>query len=247
MRFGVAAAKTLNLKRIPFLFNGDAGTVKNLKPLQVVKVILAPDRKKVLEVQAGKGVGYANPYCRNINQSGYLLKKDDARKIIQIGTIADRTRLLEFTYDAWTGVRLVYSTFVLRTASMDVVDSPAKINLYFESDRQRVSSLSVEVPLISRCLVKSYDKEKRCSHDPHGTGRKRRDLSRRYGCDDREGWIARGYAARKDGKSRGDAGPFARSKGNNLCQPVGEIAEGGPRIGISSSVRGIIRPVHRLS
>ncbi len=155
------AFKTLKIDDIPFRFNDEKGAIKNLKPMQGIKLILAPDRQKVVEIRAGKGVASGNPYCRFINQSGYLLKKDDARKIIQIGSLGDRTRILEFTYDAWTGVRLVVTAHVLRTISMDVVNPPGKVILHFESDRQRISALDVDVPIINRCVVKSYDKEKR--------------------------------------------------------------------------------------
>lgn len=145
---------------LPIVIDEQPAPINKLKATSV-DLVLNPERTKVVLVRQGKGMHYGNPYCRYENQAGFLLSRDDAKKTISLITLNERYKPLELNIDAWTHVRLMYSSWTLRDAPVDLIQPYVKMSLYYESDRKRVSTIAIEVPHITRRPFEAMDAKAR--------------------------------------------------------------------------------------
>lgn len=160
-RFGNGVHKIKDTPELAVFHHEEKASLADFKPKQSVRVTLSPDRSKPIEIRYGKVSVNGNPYAKVVNHSGFLLKKDAQKKTVMVALIGERHEAFDLHYDAWTSVRLFYSTYLLGYAKMEDVNPYCRINFYYEIDRERLTSLNVDVPIISRHRVAAIDHAKR--------------------------------------------------------------------------------------
>lgn len=145
---------------VTVIHDGKPGTLKDIKALGAIRMLLTPDRMAVRQVWTGKGVLSSNPYCARTHITGFVTAVDQTKRKLTLLT-SDRYKPMEFDFDAWTYVRLTFSSYVLGDMPVARVKGPFKVSLYVDTDTKRASSLSIDAPFIVRRVVEKLDRERR--------------------------------------------------------------------------------------
>jgi hypothetical protein len=157
-----STTRTLKLgPDVQIYVDGEPASARNLKANGYVNVCLSPDRSKILQIRQGKGITIGHPYGRNLHQTGFVLKKDDAARTLTVVSLGERYEKQDFVYDNWTYVRLTHSSYVIREGSMAELKGHCKIAYYYETDLRRLSTISADIPMIVRRPVAKFDATER--------------------------------------------------------------------------------------
>jgi hypothetical protein len=146
---------------VRLLRDGEPVQLQDLKAAQSVTLVFAPDHRRLLQIQSGRGHSGTSPYGRPAPGGGLLVAVDHARKRLQLITLTERYQHQELEYDEWTDMNLVYSSYHLRDADIHDLRAPCRVSFYYDRDTRRLCSLQVDVPRLVRRTVAKFDRERR--------------------------------------------------------------------------------------
>lgn len=140
--------------------DGQEGQFTDIKTGQGIKAVFAPDRRTLLQLQVGKGIG-SSPYYSLKHQDGVLLKVDHQRRTIQVIVRGERYTVEEYEYQPEALLRLTHSSYQLRTTDIAALQPYCRIFFYYESDARKVVQVSAEVPVLVRRKAEAVDRSGR--------------------------------------------------------------------------------------
>lgn len=130
-----------------------------LKPGSLVLVSLADDTKTVLAVRSGKGVAPVAPMTKGV---GVLVHVNEERRDFQLVTASsfgDHYLLRELTFAKEPTVALLYHSKPFRDGALAEVRHGVKATFWADATTKKVVHLEIELPILAKRTVKSFDPE----------------------------------------------------------------------------------------
>jgi hypothetical protein len=150
--FGEKSIKVPEAAKV--IISGEPGSLKDCKVGGGIQFLTTLDKKKILQVHAGKGIQGRDPLLRVTRFQGMLVEIDHARRQVQMvvqNTDAGLIKTHDVSPDAY--LRLLYHLKPIEEVGFDQFAKWVKVYYFVDRDTNRIVNIDAELPVMIRRKV----------------------------------------------------------------------------------------------